>query len=67
MENGERVPVCSSGITDIYDNCVDEGCASWFDGCNTCNVGAGLGCTMMFCETPQEPKCLAYIGETEKN
>jgi len=61
MENGERVPVdCPSGITDSNGNCVDEGCASWFDGCNTCNVGTdgALGCTRMFCEKPGAAKCL---------
>ena len=57
----------SSCTRDAYGKCVPAGCASYFDGCNTCNVGAVLGCTMMFCDTPQEPKCLAYIGETEKN
>ena len=45
---------------DAYGKCVPDGCASYFDGCNTCNVGAVLGCTMMFCDTPQEPKCLEY-------
>ena len=62
LENGERVPVCSSGTTDSYGNCVDEGCTSWFDGCNTCNVGTdgALGCTRMFCEKENlgEAKCL---------
>ena len=61
MQNGERVPVtCPSGITDSYGNCVDEGCASWFDGCNTCNVGTdgALGCTRMFCEEPGDGKCM---------
>ena len=62
MVNGERVPVCPSGNTDSYGNCVDEGCASWFDGCNTCNVGTdgALGCTRMFCEKENlgEAKCL---------
>ena len=57
----------SSCTRDAYGKCVPAGCASYFDGCNTCNVGAVLGCTMMYCDTPQEPKCLAYIGETEKN
>ena len=57
----------SSCTRDAYGKCVPAGCASYFDGCNTCNVGTVLGCTMMFCDTPQEPKCLAYIGETEKN
>ena len=57
----------SSCTRDAYGKCVPADCASYFDGCNTCNVGAVLGCTMKFCDTPQEPKCLAYIGETEKN
>ena len=57
----------SSCTRDAYGKCVPAGCASYFDGCNTCNVGAVLGCTMMYCDKPQEPKCLAYIGETEKN
>ena len=63
MENGERVPVdCPSGITDRYGNCVDEGCASWFDGCNICVVtdGAFGQCTLMACdsETLGEAQCL---------
>ena len=60
MENGERVPVdCPSGITDSNGNCVDEGCASWFDGCNTCVVGTdGLGCTLMACPELGEAKCM---------
>ena len=57
----------SSCTRDAYGKCVPADCASYFDGCNTCNVGAVLGCTMMYCDKPQEPKCLAYIGETEKN
>jgi hypothetical protein len=60
LVNGERVPVCPTGITDSYDNCVDEGCASWFDGCNTCNVDTNsvLACTRMFCDEPGGAKCL---------
>ena len=50
----------SSCTRDAYGKSVPAGCASYFDGCNTCNVGAVLACTMMFCDTPQEPKCLEY-------
>ena len=43
-------------------DCVDEGCASWFDGCNTCNVGTDgvLACTRMACdpEKRDDAKCL---------
>ena len=49
-----------SCVRDAYGKCVPAGCASYFDGCNTCNVGAVLGCTMMFCDKSQEPKCLEY-------
>ena len=45
----------SSCTRDAYGKCVPAGCASYFDGCNTCNVGAVLGCTMMYCDKPQEP------------
>lgn len=37
-------------------------CISYFDGCNTCMITNGQigGCTRMFCETMQEPRCLEY-------
>ena len=60
MENGERIPDCPSGNTDSYGNCVDEGCASWFDGCNTCNVDTNgvLACTRMACGKVGDAKCM---------
>ena len=49
----------SSCLRDAYGRCVPDDCASYFDGCNTCSVGAeGLGCTLMYCETPSEARCL---------
>ena len=54
----------TSCTRDAYGKCVPAGCASYFDGCNTCNVGTVLGCTMMFCETPQEPKCLEFSSSS---
>lgn len=41
-------------------------CQSYFDGCNTCSVSDGkIGwCTKMYCENPEEPKCLV---EKENN
>ena len=58
---------CTSGIRDYYGNCVDEGCASWYDGCNTCDVREAADgtldvCTEMYCETPEEPRCLDANG-----
>lgn len=37
-------------------------CESYFDGCNTCFVSYGkIGwCTLRYCETPAEPRCLKY-------
>jgi len=37
-----------------------EGCATWFDGCNTCSVSDGklAGCTRMMCHKYQEPRCM---------
>jgi len=37
-------------------------CATWYDGCNTCQVtnGAASICTMMACFITQQPECLSY-------
>ena len=56
MLAADQEATSSSCTRDAYGKCVPAGCASYFDGCNTCNVGAVLGCTMMYCDTPQEPK-----------
>lgn len=40
---------------------IPETCKSFFDGCNNCNKGENkeqTACTMMYCETYQQPKCL---------
>jgi len=38
-------------------------CTSWFDGCNNCFVADGQigGCTKMYCEIMEEPKCLEFM------
>jgi len=43
-------------------------CVSYFDGCNNCIVVSWeiAGCTKMFCEKYEEPKCLEYI-ENQKD
>ena len=43
-------------------------CTSYFDGCNNCSVknGKADACTLMYCETPSEPKCLQYATGKEK-
>jgi hypothetical protein len=44
---------------DMYGNCVEPGCRTWFDGCNNCLVGerGQLGCTEMFCQNPTIAHC----------
>lgn len=39
---------------DQYGNCIDTNCRSWFDGCNTCQIGSNgqLACTEMYCRSP---------------
>lgn len=45
---------------------IPKDCTSWFDGCNNCSVenGKTTACTLMYCETYQEPKCLQYQEPT---
>ena len=42
-------------------------CISYFDGCNNCSVKNGRpdACTLMYCETPSEPKCTEYTTGSE--
>lgn len=44
-----------------------SGCVSYFDGCNDCSVKDGKpdACTLMYCETPTEPKCNEYATGSE--
>jgi membrane-bound inhibitor of C-type lysozyme len=49
-------------IIDDNGNTVTEGCKTWFDGCNNCQVSPEgiLACTRKYCDptTLQEAKCL---------
>ena len=48
---------------------IDPNCISYFDGCNNCTVenGRPIACTLMYCETPEEPKCNEYAsGDTAR-
>tara|TARA_A100001015_G_C14968549_1_gene704110 strand:- start:96 stop:821 length:726 start_codon:yes stop_codon:yes gene_type:complete len=44
------------------DNPIPENCATWNDGCNTCQVNNGVAeiCTMMYCITQNTPYCMNY-------
>jgi len=42
---------------------IPNNCASWFDGCNTCDVlsdGTLYTCTLMYCVSETQPECLSY-------
>ena len=65
--NGVRDAIggCSEDIPEIPWNC-----ASWNDGCNTCQVENGVigACTLMMCFTNNEPYCSSYYsGELRVN
>ena len=46
----------------IAEATIPADCASWFDGCNTCQVRNGNigGCTMMMCFRQGNPHCLSF-------
>ena len=41
---------------------IPNNCATWFDGCNTCQVRDGRAdiCTMMYCFTQNTPYCMHF-------
>ena len=45
---------------------IPEGCATWFDGCNTCQVvnGEANVCTMMMCIVEGNKECLTYYSDS---
>jgi len=46
----------------VIQEFIQNGCVSYFDGCNTCSVdesGRSM-CTLMACTTMREPKCNKY-------
>merc|ERR1712226_567223 len=51
----------------MADQC-DMGCESWFDGCNRCRCMDGKigGCTKMYCDVYEEPRCLDEKDEEDK-
>ena len=41
---------------------IPDNCATWHDGCNTCQVRDGRAeiCTLMYCFTQDQPYCMSY-------
>ena len=64
-----REPCNTNERRDDYGNCIfqnnptiPENCATWNDGCNTCQVRDGRAeiCTLMYCFRQSEPYCMNY-------
>ena len=62
-----KEPCPSHSNRDEYGNCVisssiPDNCATYFDGCNTCQVRDGRAelCTLMYCFTQNTPYCMNY-------
>ena len=49
----------------VDPNVIPTHCASWFDGCNTCNVHNGIlgGCTRIMCFREDTPHCLSFNNQ----
>ena len=48
--------------TEVIHTDIPNGCISWNDGCNTCNVNNGIlgSCSRLMCFTQSIPRCLRY-------
>ena len=46
----------------VQQSTIPENCASWYDGCNTCQTRGGIAeiCTLMYCFTTNPPYCMNY-------
>ena len=62
-----KEPCPNNSRRDQYGNClitheIPDNCATWHDGCNTCQVRDGRAeiCKLMYCFTQDEPYCMSY-------
>lgn len=64
-----KEPCPNNSRRDQYGNCqvaneisIPDNCATWHDGCNTCQVRDGRAeiCTLMYCFRNDEPYCMSY-------
>jgi hypothetical protein len=57
--------ICKNKLRDNYDNCIEDMCDRWFDGCNVCLVGRKtFTCSTKFCRNPDKPFCLTKVSIT---
>ena len=62
-----REPCQTNTRRNQYGDCISlptipENCATWHDGCNSCQVRDGVAdiCTMMYCFRQDTPYCMSY-------
>ena len=58
---GTCQPICETSRDD-WGNCIESGCNSWFDGCNTCDL-IDESCTEKVCHERKESRCLESDSE----
>jgi len=56
-------------VDPLPDIKIPDNCATWFDGCNTCQVNDGKAeiCTLMYCFTQNKPKCMNFLKDKKLN
>ena len=61
-ECGCQISCPSYDCTDQNNPTIPDNCATWNDGCNTCQVRNGRAeiCTLMYCFRQAEPYCMSY-------
>lgn len=61
--------LCDEGEQrDQYGNCIDSGCDTWFDGCNTLNyVNGQYTSTDRYCNTLEQARCVSETVNLEIN
>ena len=60
----DPMPVDPVPVDPVPVPLIPYNCATWYDGCNTCQVtnGAANICTMMACFTQGDQECLSYYS-----
>ena len=58
-----------NGLCIFQESQIPQNCATWYDGCNTCQVRDGIAeiCTMMYCFTNNPTRCLSYYRDYTQN
>ena len=56
---GTCQPICQT-TRDSWGNCIDDGCSTWFDGCNACIISDNnqVGCSEKMCYEKEDAYCM---------